>query len=61
MNFMKREKHVAPMIHILMTEELCSGIDTGSVHNNDEPVDKFGVKENQSDEWFDDTDNWGGC
>lgn len=57
---MKREKHVAPMIHILMTEELCSGIDTGSVHNNDEPVDKFGVKENQSDEWFDDTDNWGG-
>lgn len=61
MNFMKREKYVAPMIHILMTEELCSGIDTGSVHNYDKPVDKFGAKENQSDEWFDDTDNWGGC
>lgn len=57
---MKREKYVAPMIHILMTEELCSGFDTGSVHNNDEHVDKFGVKENQSEEWFDDTDNWGG-
>lgn len=61
MNFMKREKYVAPMIHILMMEELCSGIDTGSVQNNDEPVDKFGVKENQSEELFDNTDNWGGC
>lgn len=61
MNFMKREKYVAPMIYILMTEELCSDLKIGSVHNNDEPVDKFGVKENQSEEWFDDTDNWGGC
>ena len=57
---MKREKYVAPMIYILMTEELCSGMDTGSVHNNDEHVDKFDVKETQSDEWFNDTDNWGG-
>lgn len=58
---MKREKYVAPMIHILMTEELCSGFNTGSVHNNDVHVDKFDVKENQNEEWFDDTDNWGGC
>lgn len=61
MNFMKREKYVAPMIHILMTEELCSGIDSGSVHNNDVHVDKFDVKEHQSEELFDNTDNWGGC
>ena len=60
MNFMKRKKYVAPMIHILMTEELCNGIDTGSVHNNDGHVDKFDVKENQNDEWFDNTENWGG-
>lgn len=58
---MKREKYVAPMIYILMTEELCSGFNTGSVHNNDVHVDKFDVKENQNEEWFDDTDNWGGC
>ena len=60
MNFMKREKYVAPMIHILMTEELCSDIDSGSVHNYDKPVDKFDVKENQNEEWFDNTENWGG-
>ena len=57
---MKREKYVAPMIYILMTEELCSDLKIGSVHNDDKPVDKFDVKENQSDDWFDNTDNWGG-
>ena len=62
MNFMKREKYVAPMIHILMTEELCSGFNSFSVNNGEKAVDKGEVhEEHQSEELFDNTDNWGGC
>lgn len=62
MNFMKREKYVAPMIYILMTEELCSDFISFSVNDGDKNVDKGEVhEEHQSEELFDNTDNWGGC
>ena len=58
---MIRKEYIAPSIVVVKTEDLCNTLNNASVvsGSSDTPVDKFDVKEDDSN-WMDDVNNWGG-